>query len=61
MVNVFIQVWPDDSATLLLADGTSLFTYQSLDDAMAVCREWLGQAGTAGHGGAQDPTCASFY
>lgn len=60
-MHVTIQVWPDDSATLLLNDGTSLSTYRSVEEAMAVCEQWLGQQVELSGSGLQDPSCASFY
>lgn len=36
----FIQQWPDQFATLMLADGTSVNTYHSVNEAQAVHREW---------------------
>ena len=59
-MHVTIQVWPDRSASLLLDDGTSLSTYRSVEEAVAVCEQWLGHRGEL-QGDAQDPSCASFY
>ncbi len=36
----FIQQWPDQSATLMLADGTSVNTYHTVNEAQAVLRQW---------------------
>ncbi len=59
-MHVTIQVWPDRSASLLLDDGTSLSTYRTVEEAVAVCEQWLGHRGEF-RGDGQDPSCASFY
>ena len=40
-MNVYIQRWPDDSATLMFDDGTSVATYNTVNEALEVCEEWM--------------------
>jgi len=39
-VNFYIKTWPDDPATLMTDNGQVLWSFNSLDDAVSVCREW---------------------
>lgn len=44
-MNFYIKTWPDDTATLMTANGQVLWSFHSLDDAVSVCREWYGLHG----------------
>ena len=39
-MNLYIKEWPNKTATLMLDNGTVLFTFYSVDDAMTACRDW---------------------
>ena len=36
----YIKAWPDRSATLMTETGHILWTFPTLDEAMAACRDW---------------------
>ena len=36
----FIKEWPNKTATLMADTGAVLWTFQNLDEALHVCREW---------------------
>jgi hypothetical protein len=39
-MNFYIKTWPDDTATLMTDNGQVLWSFHSLDDAVAACHEW---------------------
>ena len=41
-MNFYIKEWPDQSACLMTAAGQRLFTFKSVDSALAACGEWYG-------------------
>lgn len=36
----YIKEWPNKTATLMAENGTVLWTFQCVEEAMAICREW---------------------
>jgi hypothetical protein len=38
----FIKEWPDDTVTLMTEDGRVVWTFDSVEAAIAGCREWDG-------------------
>jgi len=41
-MNFYIKEWPDRSASLMTAAGRQLFTFKSVDSALAACGDWYG-------------------
>ena len=41
-MNFYIKEWPDRTASLMTAAGQRLFTFKSIDSAMAACGDWYG-------------------
>ena len=39
-MNFFIKEWPNKTATLMLEDGTVVWTFSSVDEARKVADEW---------------------
>ena len=39
-MNLYIKEWPNKTATLMLENGTVMFTFYSVDDALQTCRDW---------------------
>jgi len=39
-MNFYIQVWPNKTATLMLENGTSVWTYPNVETAEADYKEW---------------------
>ena len=39
-MNFYIQVWPNKTATLMLENGTSVWTYPNVESAEADFNEW---------------------
>jgi len=39
-MNFFIKEWPNKTATLMLEDGTVVWTFPSVDEARKVADEW---------------------
>ena len=44
-----IKEWPNQSATLMTANGYSLATFNTLNEARHVCEEWRKTHQEAGH------------
>ena len=38
----YLKVWPDETATLMTQMGQILWTFPTVEEALAVCREWYG-------------------
>ena len=45
-MNFFIKEWANKTATLMLEDGTVLWTFSSVDEARKVCDEWYKSQGS---------------
>jgi len=39
-MNLYIKEWPNKTATLMLENGTVMFTFHSVDDALQTCKDW---------------------
>jgi hypothetical protein len=39
-MNLYIHEWPDSSATLMLDNGESMYTFTSVARAIEACDEW---------------------
>jgi len=39
-MNFYIQVWPNQTATLMLENGTAVWTYPNVETAEADFKEW---------------------
>lgn len=39
-MNFYIKEWPNKTATLMLSNGCTLFTFRSVDDAVLACKDW---------------------
>ena len=39
-MNLYIKEWPNKTATLMLDNGTVLFTFHNVADAMLACKDW---------------------
>ena len=59
-MNFQIQEWPDNTATLMLDDGTHLFTYPSVEEAVSVCEEWYRHHYDGEDLCIQDPSCGTL-
>lgn len=44
-MQIYVKEWPNRAATLYSEAGEELWTFPSLDSALALCREWSGAPG----------------
>lgn len=61
-MNFYIQVWPNNTATLMLENGTAVWTYPDVASAEAAFNEWHSHQHPEQQTTdmLQDPTCAAM-
>jgi hypothetical protein len=63
-MNFFIKEWANKTATLMLGDGTVVWTFTSVEEARKVCSEWYQRQGSGESEyrcyTTQDPSCTSL-
>lgn len=62
-MNLYIHEWPDNSATLMLENGRSMFKFDDLALAIEACNEWYRHNGhiIIQRNNTQDLSCSTLY